>query len=78
MTKTIKLKKMKIRGVKKNEIYFPGNGSGSFKDKHGYEYSISNAAAGTMRFLKALATAEKQFDFFCYAYLRQVIYRPLI
>ncbi len=76
MAKTAKLKKLKIRGIKKNEVYFPGNGS--FKDKHGYEYSISNAAAGTMRFLKALPTAEKQFSFFCYAYLRQVIYHPLI
>jgi len=78
MAKTIKFKKLKIRGIKKNEIYFPGNGSGSFKDKHGYEFSISSAAAGTMRFFKALSTAEKQFDFFCYAYVRQVIYHPLI
>lgn len=68
------MKKLNIGNLKEGELWNPSYG-GKYIDKRGDTYLLSNPQADTLRVMQNLSTAEEQFEFYCYAYIRERYFR---
>jgi hypothetical protein len=65
------LKKFDIQSLQLGQEYYPSNG-GEFKDQEGNLCLLTHAQRITLTILKDLPSPKEQFEFFCFAYLRQL------
>lgn len=65
-----KLKKLRIKT--ESSINFPWYG-GEYKNSKGDIYPLTNPQALTLSVMQSIKSSEERFEFFCFAYLRQII-----
>jgi len=66
------MQRLKIRYITDDESFNPSFG-GQYKNKQGQTCLLTHPQASTLRVMDKLKTSEDQFEFYCYAYLRELL-----
>jgi hypothetical protein len=72
---TFELKRLDIKPLREGEMYHVFEG-GVYAKADGQRYLLSNVQARTLEITDSFKTTPEQFEFFCFAYLWQLIDYP--
>jgi len=69
------MQKLEIRNIKDDEPFNPSfGGQYANKDKQGNAALLTHPQAATLGIMGELETYDEQFEFYCYAYLRELMH----